>query len=576
MIKKLPSNLINQIAAGEVVDDPVSIVKELLENSIDANSTDIEIILFNGGKSKIIINDNGIGIKREEIKSAFERFATSKIKNTKDLNAIKTLGFRGEALPSIASISEVLVKSKYENEMGHEYKILYGKESSLKTSNIEKGTSIEIKNIFNKLPARKKFLKSENYEYRKILTLFKYFSLYYYEINMKLINNDKIIYNLKASKLSNRIASLYGVKIADSLIEVDFNKDNYKISGFIGNLSLVKQSRGNQFLYINGRHIKDKLINMSIYNSYKSLISRGEYPFFILFLDLPPNYLDVNVHPKKHEVKFENELQIQHIFKIAVSNALKNILKTIPSYNPISFSDNIEVSEIPFPSKEIVSEHILTPSVSPDYTENLKNAEIRLSKVNDEKIEIESTNVWQIHNKYIITEIKSGIIIIDQHVAHERILYESSKKRIEGEGVASQKILFPKVIKFNPENYTYLLEIMFYLKKIGFDFREFGDNQIIVEGSPNNLPIGKEEETINEIIEHYIKTKNTKSEFIEYVASTYACKAAIKAGDKLTSTECKELIDQLFSTEHPYYCPHGRPIIINLPIEDLDKRFERH
>ena len=275
MIKKLPSNLINQIAAGEVVDDPVSIVKELLENSIDAKSTNIEIILSQGGKKSIIVNDNGAGIQKKQIPSAFERFATSKIKSTKDLNVIKTLGFRGEALPSIASISEVLVKSKYKNETGAEYKVLYGKEVHFKSSDIEVGTSVEIKNIFNNLPARKKFLKSENYEYRKILSLFKSFSLYYYKIDMKLINNKNIIYNLRGSTLFNRISSLYDKKIADSLIEINFNKDNYKVSGFIGNLSLVKQSKMNQFLYINGLYIKDRLINMSIYNSYKSLISRG-------------------------------------------------------------------------------------------------------------------------------------------------------------------------------------------------------------------------------------------------------------------------------------------------------------
>jgi len=577
MIKKLPSNLINQIAAGEVVDDPASIVKELLENSIDANSDSIEIILFDGGKKKIIVNDNGIGINKNEIKTAFKRFATSKIKNAEDLNKINTLGFRGEALPSIASISEVVIKSKTKKELGHEYKISYGKEIHSKPSSIECGTSIEIKNIFNNLPARKKFLKSENYEYRKILSLFKVFSLHYSKINMRLINNEKIVYDFKGTNLINRISALYTKNISDSLIEINFKKDNYKISGYIGNLSLVKQSRGNQFLYINGRYIKDKLINMSIYSAYRSLIARGEYPFFILFLDLPSNYLDVNVHPKKQEVKFENELQIQHIFKLSISEALKNITRTIPSYNPIQFTEDIETSEIPFSSKEIASEHILTASSSASYAENIKNAEIRLNRTDEDRIEIESNNVWQIHNKYIITEITSGIIIIDQHVAHERILYEASKKSIEeGEGVSSQKVLFPQVVKFNPENYTYLLEIMYYLKKIGFEFREFGDNQIIIEGSPNNLPIGKEEETINEIIEHYIKTKNTKSEFIEYMASTYACKAAIKAGDKLSAEECKELIDELFSTEHPYYCPHGRPIIINLPIEDLDKRFERH
>ena len=218
MIKKLPSNLINQIAAGEVVDDPSSIVKELLENSIDAGSTSIEIILFEGGKKKIIINDNGSGIKIEELGFAFERFATNKIKSLKDLNNIETLGFRGEALPSIASISEIIVKSKYKKNPGNEYKISYGKEIYLKPSNIEYGTSIEIKNIFNNVPARKKFLKSETYEYRKILSLFKNFTLSYHNIDMQLINNGKIIYNLKASDLLNRISALYTNKVKDSLL----------------------------------------------------------------------------------------------------------------------------------------------------------------------------------------------------------------------------------------------------------------------------------------------------------------------------------------------------------------------
>ena len=194
----------------------------------------------------------------------------------------------------------------------------------------------------------------------------------------------------------------------------------------------------------------------------------------------------------------------------------------------------------------------------------------------ENKVIIDSNNIWQIHNKYIITEITSGIIIIDQHVAHERILYESSKRSLEGEGLSSQKILFPKTIKFDPEEYILLLDIIHYLEKIGFEFREFGENTIIIEGVPSNLPLEQEEKIIKEILNQYTKTKNTSSTFIEYMASTYACKAAIKAGDKLSQIECKELVDQLFSTEHPYYCPHGRPIIINLTLSDLDTRFERH
>ena len=201
-------------------------------------------------------------------------------------------------------------------------------------------------------------------------------------------------------------------------------------------------------------------------------------------------------------------------------------------------------------------------------------AEIRINKAEDENTSLITNSIWQIHNKYIMTEIKSGLIIIDQHVAHERILYESAKIAINGDGLSSQKILFPITIKFDPINYSYLLEITLYLKKIGFEFRDFGEHTIIIEGAPNHLPLGREEEVITDIIDQYIKTKEANSSFVEYIASTYACKAAIKAGDKLSVDECKELVDQLFSTEHPYYCPHGRPIIVNLTIDDLDKRFE--
>ena len=578
MIKKLNSNLINQIAAGEVVDDPCSILKELIENSIDANSKNIEIILYKGGISKIIIIDDGEGIPKNGLSKAFERFATSKINSLDDLNNIRTLGYRGEALPSIASVSEIIVKSKYDKASGNTIKLSYGKEVYFKPSDIEKGTYIEVKNIFHNVPARKKFLKSENYEYRKILALFKTFALCNYNINIKLINNDKIIYNLKKSDLSGRVKSIFGNETGKSMIPISFKKDNYQIDGYIGNLSLVKSTRNYQYLFINGRHIKNQLVNISINNAYRSLIERSEYPFFILFLKLPPEYIDINVHPKKQEVKFQNEMQIQHIFRKSTSDGLKDIFKTIPNFNNVNIEHNVQNQSLPFNNSTISEESILSLSSNANnkYNENIKNAEFRLSNIDDNNVVIDSNNIWQIHNKYIITEITSGIIIIDQHVAHERILYESSKKSLEGDGISSQKILFPKVIKFDPEDYIMLLDIIKYLEKIGFEFRSFGDNTIIIEGIPSNLPQEKEEEIIKEILEQYSKTKNTSSAFIEYMASTYACKAAIKAGDKLSQVECKELVDQLFSTEHPYYCPHGRPIIVNLTLNDLDVRFERH
>ena len=578
MIKKLNSNLINQIAAGEVVDDPSSILKELVENSIDAESKFIEVILSNGGISNIIVIDDGIGIPKDELANAFERFATSKIKDIDDLNNINTLGYRGEALPSIASVSEVIVKSKYDQETGNTIKFSFGKKVFAKPSDIENGTYIEVRNIFHNVPARKKFLKSESYEYKKILSLFKNFALSNPNIGFRLINNDKKIYDFKSSSLKDRIHSIFGLKTSESIIPVEFKKDEYLISGYIGNLSLVKNNRNYQYLFINGRTIKNQLVNISINNAYRNLIDRSEHPFYILSLTLPPDLVDINVHPKKKEVKFRNEMQIQHIFRKSVSDALKDIFKTIPSFKNFDSTNDVTFGTLPFDNTFIKDDSVLSISNSGGnkYDQNIKNAEIRLKNTEDNNVVIDSNNIWQIHNKYIITEITSGLIIIDQHVAHERILYELSKKSLEGDGISSQKILFPKTIKFDPEEYIHLLEIFSYLQKIGFEFREFGENTIIIEGTPSNLPSDEEENIIREILDHYAKTKNTSSTFIEYMASTYACKAAIKAGDKLSQIECKELVDQLFSTEYPYYCPHGRPIIVNLTLSDLDDRFERH
>ena len=578
MIKKLNSNLINQIAAGEVVDDPSSILKELVENSIDAESEFIEVILSNGGISNIIVIDDGIGIPKDELANAFERFATSKIKDIDDLNNINTLGYRGEALPSIASVSEVIVKSKYDQETGNTIKFSFGKKVFAKPSDIENGTYIEVRNIFHNVPARKKFLKSESYEYKKILSLFKNFALSNPNIGFRLINNDKKIYDFKSSSLKDRIHSIFGLKTSESIIPVEFKKDEYLISGYIGNLSLVKNNRNYQYLFINGRTIKNQLVNISINNAYRNLIDRSEHPFYILSLTLPPDLVDINVHPKKKEVKFRNEMQIQHIFRKSVSDALRDIFKTIPSFKNFDSTNDVTFGTLPFDNTFIKDDSVLSISNSGGnkYDQNIKNAEIRLKNTENNNVVIDSNNIWQIHNKYIITEITSGLIIIDQHVAHERILYELSKKSLEGDGISSQKILFPKTIKFDPEEYIHLLEIFSYLQKIGFEFREFGENTIIIEGTPSNLPSDEEENIIREILDHYAKTKNTSSTFIEYMASTYACKAAIKAGDKLSQIECKELVDQLFSTEYPYYCPHGRPIIVNLTLSDLDDRFERH
>ena len=559
---KLNDKLINQIAAGEVVDNPASVIKELIENSIDAKSKSIKIFIEDGGKKSILILDDGHGMHKEDLINAFERFATSKIENEEDLENINTLGFRGEALPSISSVSKITIKSKNNKNIGHLLEIDGGKILDSKPDSIDKGTSIHVKNLFFNVPARLKFLKKDTTEYQKILVLFKVFALSNPEISFSLYNEKKEIYHLPSSNLESRIINIYGTDYKNSLIEVDFIQDEFKVSGYIGNLSLVKKRRGNQFTFINGRYILNPLINQTVYNSYDSLISRGEFPFFLLNLKLNNSFIDVNVHPKKTEIKFKNELQIQHIVKKAVVKSLKKKIEVIPNLYKPKENYNNQLIDLPFNELDNNSYDISKETVDKMFNDT------SLALSNDIK-------VWQIHNKYILTEISSGLIVIDQHVAHERILYEMAKKSLDGEGLNSQKLMFPFTIDYTPEDFNNLLDIIPYLNKIGFDVRQFGDSSVIIEGSPPELSNGKEKEVIDDILDNFIEHKQLNSSFIDYMAATYSCKAAIKAGDKLDETECISLIDKLFSTKHPYYCPHGRPIIINLSINDLDKRFER-
>ncbi len=560
MIKKLDNHLINQIAAGEVVDNPASVVKELIENSLDAKSTKIDIIIYSGGNKSIIVKDNGVGISKEDIDKAFQRFATSKIASKNDLYNINTLGFRGEALPSIASVSDVKLSSKFKNNEASEINIKAGKIKNLSLSNIEIGTKIEVNNLFYNVPARKKFLKKESYEYRNILKVYKTYALLNSHISFSLIHNDKVIYKNNKSTMYDRIIDIQGKEYNGNILEINFSYDKYKVSGFIGNLSILKKTSGNQYTYINNRYIYNRLINTTVLNTYGTLKDRSEYPFYLLNISVPNNMLDVNVHPKKLQVKFNNDLHIQHVIKKSIAQKLKTIGSIIPKM--YKNTENYENSLLELQFKNNINSNDISLSV-----DKIINT--------DPEIVTENIKVWQIHNKYLLTEISSGLVIIDQHVAHERILYESAKASLEGDGINSQKLMFPITINYDPERYESLIDIIPYLTKIGFDIRQFGQSSIIIEGSPSDLPLGREKEVINEILDNYLENNQLNSSFIDYMAATYSCKAAVKAGDLLEDDECVNLINQLFATKHPYYCPHGRPIIINLTISDLDKRFER-
>ncbi len=594
-IHHLESSLVDQIAAGEVIDRPASVLKELIENSLDSGANKIDVQIIKGGHDLIQVSDNGCGMSKEDLKLAFMRHATSKIKDLEDLNSITTLGFRGEALPSIASVSMFTAISSEKESNGFEIKINGSEEKSFKPIAGLEGTTCKIQNLFYNTPARRKFLKKPETEQAVINTMMRRFMLSRPEVAFKMLSNDKIVYDVSIQNLSERINAIYGSTFKNCVLPVELKKDPYTITGFTGNLSLVKKRQGEQYIFLNGRYIKNRLLNSAIFSAYQSLIQRGEFPFFVIFLEMPPDLFDVNVHPAKLEVRFINEWQIYHVIKTSITTILQDILKVIPDYKTYQHFQEYSPNETNVLNLDKAPSSTITQfeqaphkrnanEVSGFFNKNgiqLKQAHLRMEstldniKVPNEDLQPITDHIWQIHRKYLITEIKSGLIIIDQHVAHERVLFEEAKKAIEGQGFPSQTVLFPQTLKLQPEEYDSLLEITHYLNKIGFRFREFGENTIIIDEIPPDINWGNESQIIREIIDQFISVKKIDPSFIDQIAAIYSCKSAIKAGDQLKPEERIHLIDRLFSTEHPYYCPHGRPIIINLSINELDKRFER-
>ena len=572
-IKILSDDLINQIAAGEVIERPGSIVKELVENSLDASANKIFISIEDGGKKSIQINDNGCGMSPDDLKIAVMRHATSKINKQSDLFNISTLGFRGEALPSIASISNINIQTKSKSNDAFEITMQGGKLISEKLISHNIGTTITIRSLFDNIPARKKFLKSSASEKINITKILKTYFLSFPDIYFIYKSNGKIVYELPVASLEERIVDVLGSRYKDNLLDVNLEKGKYSISGYIGNFNTVQKRSGNQFIYVNGRHIKCKKISNTIFRAFKSLLQRGEYPFYLLNINVDKEEVDVNVHPTKQEIHFKNEWHINQVIRESLVAPLKNIIDAIPDTYGFIYSEQTE-NTIPlsFETNSLADKSV--DFINSETESNLLQKKVE-DILSDKDDELEISRIWQIHNKYIITEIMEGIIIVDQHVAHERILYEQALKAFESKEDPSQGSLFPKTFSLKGEEYDYFLNTLPYLNKIGFKIREFGENTLIIEGAPVDIRKNSEMDIINNVIDNFAESRSLESDYKEYVASNYSCKAAIKAGDKLEEIEMKHLLNKLFICENPYYCPHGRPIIVNLTVEELDKRFER-
>lgn len=614
-IKILPDNIANKIAAGEVVQRPESVLKELLENSLDAGAKNIEVYLKRAGTVLVQVIDDGFGMSEEDALLSVQRHATSKINSLEDLERIKTFGFRGEALSSIAAVSIFEMKTEtIESEVGAYIKI-ENDELKVEKGSFPKGTSIAVKNLFYNTPARRNFLKSQTTELKHLLETFKRTALSNPEVNFKLYNDDEMIYDFKSTSLDDRMISVFADNILDGLIKVDEPTDYISLKGYISKPTYLTKTKGEQYLFINKRYVTNRSINHAVFRAFDDLLEKGDYPFFVLFLELDPETVDVNVHPTKMEVKFEDEKNIYNFVRAVVKKGLgqydlvpnieltqgdENSTGIKNKYpNPISkndFSERPNFSgqssakrEMPntYSENEIdllfnsINQNIKS-SVSgnninhPFETETSKEIYHSPSSKDEETPKGDSTFIVALHSKYILTPIKSGLMIIDAHVAHERILYEKAIKSFKADLPFTQQLLFAQTLQLDPADYLLVKELDPHLTKLGFAIKFFSKNVIVIDGVPSDINVGTEVETFLEILNEYKSNQTEKHlEQKDNLAKSYSCKAAIKAGDKLTEREMRILVDQLFATSMPYVCPHGRPIIVKIPISEFDKRFGR-
>jgi DNA mismatch repair protein MutL len=588
-IKKLDQDLINKIAAGEVVERPSSVVKELIENSIDANADLISLEIKNGGIDLITIQDNGTGMTKQDAQLALERHATSKISSVDDLFNIQTLGFRGEALASISSVSQFSLETKIKDSSEGTKLDINNSSLDINPCGCPDGTKITISELFYNVPARKKFLKSATTEYNHILELFTQFALINPQISFKLTHNGKLVQNLtKTNNWLERIKQVLGSDIAKELIPIEA-KGTFEISGYIGKPQIARNNRKSQFIFINNRAVNDYIIAKAVKEAYGSLIPRELNPVFILNIQMPPELVDVNVHPRKTEVKFINS---QEIFLAVLQTVQKSLTNNI--------SQQIETgSAMPvkkFTLKPSSTKSNFRPNVS--YQSNLKNIKsqpnqaaqaLNFSKEilsNQIVAESESAQIgdWrlfgQIHNSYLLVESPQAVLIIDQHAAAERVLYERFKKEFGQNKIKSQKLLLPLTLELSAREVAILNQSMEFLDDLGFDIEIFGNNSFIINAVPQDLDKLDIKKTIlgliNDLEEHDFNQAKSIDEKKDMVIKYAACRTAVKFKDVLQPKEQINLLEDILKiVDNINTCPHGRPFVMELTLDQLAKNFKR-
>ncbi len=612
-IKLLDNITIQKIAAGEVIERPSSIVKELIENSLDANSNNITIEIKDGGKSYIRVTDDGDGIEDDDLSLAFKRHSTSKLSTADDLYKIRSLGFRGEALASISHVSKVEVMSKTKNAVGGIHAIVEeGEIISKEVIGCPKGTTLIVKDLFYNLPVRKEFLKSDLIESNQISDIVYKVALGNLNTSFKFIRDNKVV--LKTSKnndMKTHIYSILGREFSNNLIPIDFEEHGIYLHGYISNNNLYRSNRNHQYIYINGRYINNISISNIIEGHYKSLIPLNRFPCFVLFIDLDPSAIDVNIHPTKQEIKFANQSEIFTV----IDRAIKDILYPSLSVPKVSFKQPLEMIKEEEPPllliqgnnnikediiiKDLTRETIFvkeSPKESTETYKEMKNEFLIAESTKDEKItsndinEIDvdesSTDIKNIlsdiepmgiiFNTYILAEDKLNqkLYFIDQHAAHERVMYEKYLDEYKKENIIAQQLLAPEIVELTNSEMHYFIENISVFRSLGFDVEEFGNNSVVIRSVPLIFGSPNVRELFYDLLDNINNIKSSYDTKLEKIMKI-ACTKAVKGGDHISKIEVLSLLEQLKGCKNPHSCPHGRPTVLEMSKTDIEKAFLR-
>lgn len=614
IIHLLPEAVANQIAAGEVVQRPASAVKELIENAIDAGADQIRLMVKDAGKSLIQVIDNGCGMSAADARLSLQRHATSKINRAEDLFAIRTMGFRGEAMASIAAVAQLEIRTrKHEDELGTVIKVAGSEILSEEVDAAPAGTSIAVKNLFYNIPARRNFLKSDGVELRHIIDELQRVALAHPEIHFTMHQDGSEVYHLPPTSLKQRIIHLFGKNYNERLVPIEEDTTIIKLKGFIGKPQYARKSRGEQFIFVNKRFVRDAYLNHAILKAYEEVLPDDTFPLYVLFIEIDPAKIDINVHPTKTELKYEDEKSIYAIVRSAVKRSLGqyNISPSLDFQQESDFSGLIR----PKPLDEIRPPTIdFNPDFNPfkgekssghsgaylagsylnedksnrnqnweelyEVTQRVETRQLHMDEemgVNQEADQVAPSRLFQLHKRFVLSQIHSGFMLIDQQAAHERILYEQFLAQLQSRQGSSQQSLFPQTLELNPGDMALVREILPEIQALGFQLREFGKNTFLIEGVPADLGTGLRETEVIESLLEDLKNKQARSlpDRRDQLARSLARSASLKAGVELTQTEMVELIDRLFACESANVSIQGKPVILTFTTQDLLERFGR-